>query len=75
MTVATPIKRLSFAIPARPAVPDPTAEPTFVQIASPMPMASLDRALMVLRDDHSKHVSGPVFPCPECFLPPLTQGR
>ena len=75
VTVATPVKRLSFAIPVRPSAADPVPEPTFVQIASPLPMASLDRAMAVLDDDHAKHVAGPVFPCPECFLPPLTQGR
>ena len=75
MTVATPVKRLSFAIPVRTTAAEPAPEPTFVQIASPLPMASLERAMLVLNDDHSKHVAGPVFPCPECFLPPLTQGR
>ncbi len=75
MTVATPVKRLSFAIPARPAAAETASEPTFVQIASPLPMASLERAMLVLNDDHANHLSGPVFPCPECFLPPLTEER
>ena len=73
MTVAAPAPARSrrFAIQVR----APRPEPTFVQIASPMPISILDRALLVLADDHADHTAGPVFPCPQCFLPPLTQLR
>jgi hypothetical protein len=71
VTVAAPARRHPYAIQVR----APQPEPTFVQIASPMPISSLDRARLILADDHADHVNGPVFPCPQCFLPPHTQGR
>jgi hypothetical protein len=50
------------------------SRPVLAQAIEPhvtLPMSDLDRRMSALRRDHTQHVNGPVYPCPQCFHPEL----
>jgi hypothetical protein len=44
----------------------------FAELDSFATASQLDLVLADLARDHQRHATGPVFPCPRCFKPPLS---
>jgi hypothetical protein len=61
------------------AVPAPTRSdepaPQLDEARPVPPLSALDRTLDALVRSHDRHATGPVFPCPLCFEPPLPLAR
>jgi hypothetical protein len=62
---------LAQPLPTRP-LPGPTrARPHIVAMPTGAPISALDIRMRLLSAGHAQHASGPVFPCPRCFTPPI----
>ena len=57
-------------------LPSRTTNPTrirphLVALPTGAPLSALDLTMRRLSAEHGRHASGPVFPCPRCFTPPI----
>jgi len=51
------------------------AAPDFIYVPDLLPKSPLDLVLDRLARDHTRHATGPIFPCPLCFDPPFHVAR
>jgi hypothetical protein len=62
---------LALPLPTRSA-PTPTrTRLRLVAMPAGLPLSALDLTMRRLAADHARHATGPVFPCPRCFTPPM----
>jgi hypothetical protein len=62
---------LALPLPTRSA-PTPTrTRLRLVAMPAGLPLSALDLTMRRLAADHVRHATGPVFPCPRCFTPPI----
>jgi hypothetical protein len=62
---------LALPLPTRSA-PTPTrTRLRLVALPAGLPLSALDLTMRRLSTDHARHATGPVFPCPQCFTPPI----
>jgi hypothetical protein len=64
MALALPIPTRSAPTPAR-------SRLHLVAMPAGLPLSTLDLTMRRLSADHPRHATGPVFPCPLCFTPPI----
>jgi len=69
VTLALPTKTRSVRAPTR------RTEQPAVELTARMSKSRLDLVLDGLHGAHRRHASGPIFPCPLCFDPPLQSAR
>ena len=62
---------LALPIPTRSAPTHRRARIRLVAMPAGLPLSALDLTMRRLSADHAHHETGPVFPCPRCFTPPI----